>query len=388
MQHSPLTFTSDEVNYLIYRYLKESGFEHTCFTFAYESRVLQSTDFINPHDVKPGSLINVIQKGLQYMEVEAHVKEDGLVIECDQPISLVKPHKCTPIDSMELDMYSGGTHIPESLVTTLEGHTSEVFNCAWNPKYSLLASGSGDGTARLWKIMDGLCGRGASEEASRTAISLNHSTDGDNSNCHITTLDWSNEGTMLATGSYDGVARIWDWRGDLILSLKKHKGSIFSLKWSPDNQYLLSGSFDRSAIVWDVKTGHVVQQFEAHRKAALDVDWKDNNTFATCSSDTNIFVWEIGQTESTKMFRGHTNEVNAIRWDPQGRLLASCSDDTTAKIWSMESDSPLYDLTDHTKEIYTVKWSPTGPGSANPNRNLVLARFLKILLSLTSKCLF
>lgn len=66
------------------------------------------------------------------------------------------------------------------------------------------------------------------------------------------------------------------------------------------------------------------------------------------------------------------NEVNAIKWDPQGNLLASCSDDMTLKIWSMKQDTCLHDLQAHSKEIYTIKWSPTGPGTQNPNMNLTL----------------
>eukprot|EP01045_Picozoa_sp_COSAG04_P057759 COSAG04_NODE_27705_length_280_cov_1.149171_1_plen_71_part_01 len=31
------TVTSEDLNYLIYRYLQESGFNHSAFTFGYES---------------------------------------------------------------------------------------------------------------------------------------------------------------------------------------------------------------------------------------------------------------------------------------------------------------------------------------------------------------
>ena len=66
-------------------------------------------------------------------------------------------------------------------------------------------------------------------------------------------------------------------------------------------------------------------------------------------------------------------QVNAIRWDPSGRLLASCSDDHTAKLWRMGQREPVWDLRDHAKEIYTIRWSPTGPATRNPNAPLRLA---------------
>ncbi len=39
----------------------------------------------------------------------------------------------------------------------------------------------------------------------------------------------------------------------------------------------------------------------------------------------------------------------------------------------MNQDTCVHDLQAHSKEIYTIKWSPTGPGTANPNMNLILA---------------
>lgn len=44
--------------------------------------------------------------------------------------------------------------IPASKATKLRGHESEVFICAWNPTTDLLASGSGDSTARIWDMSD------------------------------------------------------------------------------------------------------------------------------------------------------------------------------------------------------------------------------------------
>jgi transducin (beta)-like 1 len=67
------------------------------------------------------------------------------------------------------------------------------------------------------------------------------------------------------------------------------------------------------------------------------------------------------------------DEVNAIKWDATGTLLASGSDDLTTKIWSMKQDKCLHDFKEHTKEIYAIKWSPTGPGTNNPNEQLILA---------------
>ena len=128
--------------------------------------------------------------------------------------------------------------------------------------------------------------------------------------------------------------------------------------------------------------------FEA---AVLDVDWKSNNIFATCSTDHSIYVCKVGDHTPVKAFQGHTDEVNAIKWDPQGRLLASCSDDTTARIWSMNQDAPVMVLEGHSREIYTVRWSPSASdsGSYHASRLLASASFdatIKLWDLETGKC--
>jgi transducin (beta)-like 1 len=374
-----MSISSDEINFLIYRYLQESGFHHAAFSFGYESLIANSN--INGSEVPHGALISYLQKGLQYKEIETHLGESGQQVNCDEPFNLLTTHICQVKKKQEKEQQQDknkrkdmelDSDIQDSQVTILEGHTSEVFICSWNPTNMLLASGSGDSTARIWNIPDMPSGP-ESAALCLHPTELKHLGDNPNRTRDVTTLDWSPDGTMLATGSYDGVARIWTSSGNLKTVLGKHKGPIFSLKWNKKGDSVLSGSVDKTAVIWDAKSGEAKQQFEFHTAPTLDVDWRDDVSFATCSTDKMIYVCEYGKNKPIKCFSGHADEVNAIKWDPTGTLLASCSDDFTAKIWSMKQDKCVYDFRSHSKEIYTIRWSPTGPGTNNPNKPLLLA---------------
>ena len=249
------------------------------------------------------------------------------------------------------------TKADASDVLELKMHQSEVFMCAWNPVFTdMIATGSGDASARIWQM-----GGAKATDGLGPVSLLPHGTGPrDKKNKDVTTLEWSSDGKLLATGSYDGVARVWSRNGTLVHTLKGHKGPIFSLKWNKRGNYLLSGSYDRTTIVWDVSgtTGFVEQQFNDHSAPALDVDWKDDTTFASCSTDKSVHICKVGKTQPLKVYKGHTDEVNAVKWAPSGTMLASCSDDCTAKVWDVTSDrtDPMQDFKSHEQEIYTVKW--------------------------------
>ena len=256
-----------------------AGFRHSAFTFGAESSVAKSN--INGAKIPPGQLINFVQKGIMYAELERSVSEEGADLTSSEPFSLRRPNESSDgkssggppakkqhtgdgpsgSDGSANHSASNGKSLQQQSsetsqeqVTTLEGHENEVFICAWNPRNGLLASGSGDSTARIWRVPEG-----SSKEKEKPAV-LQHFSNEKEKSKDVTTLDWNPSGSLLATGSYDGRARIWSASGKLTNTLVQHKGPIFSLKWNSTGRYLLSGSVDKTAIIWDAQSGDVKQQ--------------------------------------------------------------------------------------------------------------------------------
>lgn len=148
----------------------------------------------------------------------------------------------------------------------------------------------------------------------------------------------------------------------------------------------------------------------------LDLDWFSDEVFASCSIDKNIHsesmqrfqlqrglpidpwppttVHQVGRPSPAYRFKGHSDEVNCIRFDPEKRLLASGSDDTSVRIWSLRPVKPLLGITSpsfseagqvgakkeeedgeerlclvlkgHTQEIHTVAWAPRPEAPGEP----------------------
>lgn len=408
---------------------------HSSFAFGHESFITRSD--IKPGDVAPGMLISLLQKGLQYTSLEHHLNEDGSEKECIKPWSLLHPHVCEkpkPLpkarpspatgaagtisieDAMPMGQITkaskkrkkdaangqpGSTgkrakdttgHPPsasvdvvgmverflDSEVVTLTGHQSEVISCAWNPKASsgLLASVAGDDTGRIWRLPEAL----DPEAIIGHELVLSHQHAEDQSK-EVTTLDWSPDGQFLVTGCYDGKASVWTLQGELVATLDQFRGPVFALKWSPSGRFIAGAGLDHCAVVWEAaQPEKPFRVYQNHTSPTMDLDWRDDRFLATCTTEKSIYIYDIfaNETEPVQVLSGHhQDEINSVKWSPDGSLLASCSDDKTACIWSFSeqegaSKEPIV-LRGHEKEIYCLKWCPTGPGSSNPDSPAVLA---------------
>ena len=271
------------------------------------------------------------------------------------------------------------SEISPSFIATLEGHTEGVYSVAFSPD-GTLASGSIDGTIKLWDVttqqtIDTL--EGHMETVSSVAFSPDGtlaSGDGTIKLWDVTTqqtidtleghtagvgsVAFSPDGVTLASGSWDGTVKLWDvtTRQD-IATLEGHTDAVSSVSFSPDGRTLASGSWDGTVKLWNVTTRQsIVTLWHATPVGSVSFSL-DGVTLASGSWDGTVKLWNVATHENTATLEAHTNLVNSVSFSSDGSTLASGSWDATVKLWDVET-GVSFDTLWHTSAVLSVSFSP------------------------------
>jgi WD40 repeat protein len=240
----------------------------------------------------------------------------------------------------------------------LEGHTGAVIGMAWSPDGSMLASGSVEGV-RVWAVHDR-----DSAEAAALLRTLLRTLEG---HTNVSSVAWSPDGTRLASALWDDkLAIVWDVEtGEQVLTLQGHTDEVLSVTWSPDGSELASGSADQTVIVWDAETGEQLRSLVGHEDAVTGVAWSpDGSKLASSSYDQTVIVWDAETGEQLNLV-GPAGRVSSVAWSPDGTMLASGTWDDEAVVWDVDSGERL--LTLDGPMVQSVAWSPDGSMLATGN---------------------
>jgi WD40 repeat protein len=273
-------------------------------------------------------------------------------------------------------------------VATLVGHSDSVGFVAFHPTAPLLATGSYDGTAKLWRLSpDGSAATCvatlephhseiafhptlpllATGSLDGTAKLFRFSSDGSAATCVATLEGHSNSvgfvafhptAPLLATGSDDGTAKLWRLSPDgsaatCVATLAGYSTVVVSVAFHPTLPLLATGSLDGAskeegfAKIWrfspDGSAATCVATLEGHNHWVVSVAFHPTAPFlATGSLDGIAKLWRFSPDGSAATcvatLKGHSNSIVSVAFHPTAPLLATGSFDGTAKLWRFSPD--------------------------------------------------
>jgi WD40 repeat protein len=227
-------------------------------------------------------------------------------------------------------------------------HKAEVNALAFSPDSRLLATGSADRTAVIWDVA-----------TSQRMIEMEHTS-------QVGSVAFSPDGRRLATGSADNAISLWEAAtGRSLITFQRGRtarsqadASVDAVAFSPDGRLLASGSADGLVGLWDAATGAERLRM-THLSSVFSVAFSpDGRWFASGSADGTARIWNVG-TGAERLQIAHRNSVLSVGFSPDGRWLATGSYDGSATIWEAATGRRQARST-HDDRVTSVAFSPDG----------------------------
>jgi len=182
----------------------------------------------------------------------------------------------------------------------------------------------------------------------------------------ILCASFSPTGKLLATGSGDANARLWDLNTETPShTLSGHKGWVLCVEWEALERKLATGGHDNQVRIWEPKSGKPIgDALKGHSKWITSLAWEPIHInasaprLASSSKDGTVRVWSLSTRHSEYTLGGHTASVNVVRWGGGGLngkgVLYTASSDRTVRVWDATNGRLLYILKDHAHWVTTL----------------------------------
>jgi WD40 repeat protein len=250
----------------------------------------------------------------------------------------------------------------------LNGHQDFVYSLAFSPDGKSLASGSADGTVKIWDFAAG---------KERATLSGHEKR-------AVRAIAYASDGNTLASGDSLGVIKLWNLStGKETFALLGHlgpdnaprPGPVNSLAFSPDGKLLVSASEDRTIKIWEAATGKELHTLSRYKDKPGDLPFTavafspDGKTLASgvrlrdfpLPDMNRIVFWDVATAKERGGLIGHKGSLTALAYSPDGKILASCgNDDTYVKFWDAESTKMLAVLPGHIGKVTCIAFSADG----------------------------
>ncbi|KPM51475.1 hypothetical protein ACG83_35850 [Frankia sp. R43] len=257
----------------------------------------------------------------------------------------------------------------------LPGHTGWVTSLVAFPDGRILASGSSDGTFRLWDVSDPAHPRAmwASPDLGEGVLSLALSTNG----------------YQLVSGHWDRKVRMWDVRDpenptEITIRLPAGRDRVTSVSFGDDPRILVCGGQFGEVRIWNVADPTNPRQlglFDAVQNTVGTVPsvadsrqgkitWARPTlapyaTLVAAYDGEAIQLWDLPALDAPsripRPLRGHSGEVHGFAFSPDGLVLASGGKDLDIRLWDLTNATDPKTLgkplTGHRSRVWALAFS-------------------------------
>lgn len=274
-------------------------------------------------------------------------------------------------------------------------HQGPVNTVAFSPSGQLIASGSDDGTARLWSAATGLQVASFSHQPGirrDDVIHVSFSPDGTrlltvggnrfarvfdvqsheevfalNNVALVNAARFSHDGRLIATAGAIEAVRLWNAKTGALVSVLDLTGRVADLAFSPNDTLLATaGSNDTVGRIWNLAKESAVATITLHRSGIESVVFTpDGQSLVTTGRDGKAAVSGVAAGFPQALLAGHTRPVEGAEVSHDGHLVATWSEDGTARVWDVRigaypRDVGKHELPPATRRGPVVAFSPDG----------------------------
>ena len=219
---------------------------------------------------------------------------------------------------------------------------STVWDAQYSPDGQRIVVGYASGQARIWSV------NGEDE------VVLNHEG-------AVRSVAFNSTGTLVATGSFDRIAKVWNAvTGECVLSLA-HPGIVEDLVFLHDGKSLVTACDDGKVRIWSLRNGTEIRPSLEHSDAVLAVDVSpDGRIVATGSRDNTARFWVSATGRQTGPILEHANWVEDLSFGPEGRFIVTGCTDGNVQLWSVDNGEKIGPAWPHLHPVRAVAFDPRG----------------------------
>lgn len=187
----------------------------------------------------------------------------------------------------------------------------------------------------------------------------------------VRAVDVSNDGKVIASGSQDGTVRIWDAADGR--ELRKYELStaargreILEVEFSPTNGKLVVAGFELLAVI-DTKTWRLTEldrnatdDLKLHLFAWVTAISPDGKLIAVGNWTGEIILVDSGTLKVKTVVSAHRANVKSLAFSPDGKVIATASWDRTVKFIDVQSFQIVNELKGHFAGVHDLAFSPDG----------------------------